>query len=253
MKLSAIDGALLLAGSLLIFLLVQRWLHLELQSVLLIITRRPVVALGIFSVLFFPGVFLHESSHFLMARLLGVRTGRFSVVPKLLSNGTLRLGYVETAPTDPLRDTLIGAAPLITGMTAVATIGLKVLGISPIVSLMFQRNWTSLALEAVKIPAQPDFWLWFYLLFVISSTMLPSASDRRAWWSIGVVVIIFGLAAFIPGLSTWMVENLAPVINRGLRSLAVIFAISGAVHLVLAPPTWLLKITLARLSGVRVV
>lgn len=253
MTLSAIDGGIYFAGSLLVFLLVQRWLHVELQSVLLLITRKPASALGIFSLLFFPGVLLHELSHYLMARLLGVRTGKFSVLPKVLANGNLRLGYVETAQTDPLRDTLIGAAPLITGMAAVGFIGLKLMGIFPLTSLVFQKDWSSLAAEVTRLPSLPDFWLWFYITFVISSTMLPSASDRRAWWSIGLVMVVLVLAALIPGLSGWIVSTAAPVLNRGLRSLAVIFTISGIVHLSLAFPTWLLKIILVRVTGYRAV
>ena len=54
--------------------------------------------MGIFSILFLPGVFLHEFSHFVMAKILRVRTGKFSIFPQSLPDGRLQLGYVETAP-----------------------------------------------------------------------------------------------------------------------------------------------------------
>src|SRR5512143_2626739 len=104
-------------------LFAQRWLHREVQWVFLLITRSPSVSVGLFSLLFFPGVLLHELSHFLMARLLGVRAGRFSLLPSVVEGGKLRLGFVETAETDWVRDALIGAAPLITGGAAVAYLG----------------------------------------------------------------------------------------------------------------------------------
>ena len=69
--------------------------------------------MAIFSFIFLPGVFLHELSHFIMAKLLGVRTGRFSLLPQSLPDGRLQLGYVETTRSDIVRDSLIGAAPLI--------------------------------------------------------------------------------------------------------------------------------------------
>jgi len=253
LNLAALDGPIIFAGCLLVFIVVQRWLHGELQAVLLLLTRRPAAALGIFSLLFFPGVLLHETSHYVMARLLGVRTGRFSLVPKVMANGTLRLGFVETSVTDPLRDTLIGAAPLISGVLVMTILGLKPLGILPLTEWVFKGDWATLASEVVKLPARPDFWLWFYLAFAVSSTMLPSASDRRAWWSIGLVVAVLALLAILPGVSGWMMENLAPVVNRSLRGLAMIFAASGIIHLVLAPPTWLLKLLLMRITGLRVV
>src|SRR5512142_246629 len=87
-------------------LFAQRWLHREIQWVFLLITRSQMLSLGMFSFLFFPGVLLHELSHFVMARVLGVRTGRFSLLPSLMEDGKLRLGYVETADTDLLRDAL---------------------------------------------------------------------------------------------------------------------------------------------------
>ncbi|HEY4693736.1 MAG TPA: hypothetical protein VIH16_09885 [Bellilinea sp.] len=248
-----LDGVLLLAACLLAFVLVQRWLHRELQAVFLLLTRRPVSALGLFSLLFFPGVLLHEMSHYIMARLLGVRTGRLSLFPKVLANGTLRLGFVETAATDPLRDTLIGAAPLISGMAVVSYLGFKPLGILPLTNLLLATDWTAFWSEAAQLPSRPDFWLWFYLAFAVSSTMLPSASDRRAWWSVALVFGIVLVVAILPGVSSWMLENLASPVNRGLRTLAVLFAASGIIHLVLAPPAWLAKILLSRITGLRVV
>ena len=111
----AFDGFLWLVISLVPFLFVQRWLHRELQALLLLITRRQGLSLGLFSLFFFPGVLLHESSHYVMARVLGVKTGRFSLLPELTENGKLRMGYVETEQAGALADALIGTAPLLAG------------------------------------------------------------------------------------------------------------------------------------------
>src|SRR5512142_3077223 len=119
-------------------LFAQRWLHREIQWVFLLLTRSQALALGLFSLLFFPGVLLHELSHFLMARLLGVRTGRFSLLPSLVEGGKLRLGFVETAEADLVRDALIGAAPLITGGAAVAYLGITHLGLTALASHVWQ-------------------------------------------------------------------------------------------------------------------
>ena len=64
--LSNLDGLwwlLLLLGPL---LLLQRSLHREIQVLFLVVTRRPDIAIALFSVLFFPGVLLHEGSHYLV-------------------------------------------------------------------------------------------------------------------------------------------------------------------------------------------
>lgn len=203
--------------------------------------------------LLFPGVFLHELSHYVMARLLGVRTGRFSLLPKVMANGNLRLGYVETAATDPLRDTLIGAAPLISGMVVVTLLGINQLGIMPLTSSLIAWDWQTLWAEAVKLPSRPDFWLWFYLAFAVSSTMLPSSADRRAWWSIGLFVGLVLILTILPGVSAWMLENVAPILDRGLRAMAIVFIASGLIHVVLIPPSWLIRIVISRVTGLRVV
>src|SRR5258707_14290653 len=88
----------------------QRLLHREIQAVFLILTRNPQLMMGIFHFIFLPGVFLHEASHFLMAKILRVPTARFSILPEPLTDGRLLLGNVETAQSDVHRDSMIVAA-----------------------------------------------------------------------------------------------------------------------------------------------
>jgi hypothetical protein len=138
-------------------------------------------------------------------------------------------------------------------MIVVTALGLKPLGILPLTSLLFEGNWAAFWSQAGLIPGRPDFWLWFYLAFVVSSTMLPSASDRRAWWSMGLVLLLVIFLALIPGVSDWMVANLAGRINSGLRAVSMVFAASSLIHIVLAIPAFFIKLMLARITGLRVV
>jgi hypothetical protein len=70
----------------------QRLLHREIQAVFLIITRNAQLTMGIFQFIFLPGVFLHEASHYVMAKILRVPTGHFSILPNPLPDGRLQLG-----------------------------------------------------------------------------------------------------------------------------------------------------------------
>jgi hypothetical protein len=241
---------LLTLGPLLLF---QRWLHREIQLVLYIITRRHAASLVIFSLLFFPGVLLHETSHYLMARLLGVRTGGFSLIPALMPDGKLRLGYVETTATDVFRDSLIGTAPLITGGVMVAYLGLGPLGLVPLSTFITAGDWPGFWRGFLALPQQTDFWLWFYLAFTVSSTMLPSASDRRAW--LPVALLFMGLAAFalLVGAGPWMLENLAPWLNSALQAMATIFGVSLALHIAMLLPFRLLRELILAITRQRVV
>jgi len=241
---------LLWLGPLLLF---QRGLHREIQSVFLLLTRRADLAVAIFSLLFFPGVLLHEGSHYLMAKILGVPTGRVSLIPQSIGGNRLRLGFVETGKTDILRDALIGTAPLLIG-------GIFV-GYAGIVKLDLLSAWEGIAsgnIEAVldSLAASfsvPDFWLWFYLTVTVSSTMFPSPSDRRAWLPVALIVgVILGLA-LIFGAGPWMSKNLLPVLNDALGSVAIVFAISATVNMLVLIPTWALRKIISRLTGMQVV
>jgi hypothetical protein len=98
------------------------------------------------------------------------------------------------------------------------------------------------------LPEQPDFWLWFYLAFAVSTTMLPSASDRRAWLPVSLVVLVLLLLVVVAGGGPWMLENVAPWLNRGLRALAAVFGISLAIHVILWLPSRLLREVISRLT-----
>ena len=248
-----LDGFLWLLLLLGPFLVVQRGLHREVQAIFLLITRRVDIALALFSVLFFPGILLHESSHYLMARLCGVRTGRFSLIPRPLEDGRLQLGFVETAPADWLREALIGAAPLLTGGLFVAYAGLALLGLLELWQALVNNGPSAFMDTLLGIFSQPDFWLWFYLAFTVSSTMLPSASDRRAWLPLGLVLAALLALSVLAGAGPWLLANLAEPLNIVLKAVAVVFGISMAIHLALLLPVWVLRVGLSRLLKLDVV
>lgn len=235
-----------------LLMLLQRQLHFESQAVFLLLTRRPEIAIVLFSILLFPGVVLHEGSHFLVASLFGVSTGRFSLLPKPLPKGRLRLGYVETRATDPFRDALIGIAPLLAGCIFIAFVGLGPLRLGQLAAPLATGGLKSVLPVLSQVYQRPDFFLWFYLTFAVSSTMLPSASDRRAWVPIGIFFIVLAAIALLVGAGPWLVAHLFPRVNSAFAAVAMVFGISVAVHALLLPPLWLLRLALGRLTGMKV-
>lgn len=233
--------------------ILQRRLHYEIQAILFLLTKRIDLALAIFSIIFLPGVILHELSHFLMAKTLKVPVGKFSIIPQPLSGGKLRLGYVETAPTDFFRDAMIGTAPLITGSLFVAYAGL--------INLDFGSYWSQINLGEISSFSmilrdavdQPDFWIWFYLIFVVSSTMFPSATDRRAWSPILLTSgILFGLI-LISGAGPWLWTNFGEYLVSLVEVLSLIFILSTIIHIILLLPSWIIRLSLVRIFNLKVV
>jgi hypothetical protein len=250
---SNLDGLVWLFCSLVPLLLLQRRLHREIQAVFFLITRRLDIAVVIFSIIFFPGVLLHEGSHYLVARLLGVRTGGFSLIPRPLGDGKLQLGYVETVSADWLREALVGAAPLITGGLFVAYAGLFQLKLITLWQALWAGSLDIFLGSFRTLMSRPDFWLWFYLALVVSSTMLPSESDRRAWLPLGLILLSLLGISLVAGAGPWLYQNLASPLNQVLRSISIVFTISGALHLILLPFIWLFRHLLARILGLEVV
>ncbi len=231
----------------------QRFLQREIQAIFLLITRQPEISVALFSLLFLPGVLLHETSHFLMARLLGVRTGRFSIIPKKLEGGRLQLGYVETAKTDFFRDALIGLVPLITGGIFVAYAGVSHLGLNLVWFSLTHARISSFNEAIRSVIGRPDFWLWFYLIFAVSSTMLPSASDRRAWVPLVLAVLAFVGMILLVGAGPWLLSKLGSTLTAAIDAVFMVFGITVIIHLILSPPLWLIRKIISRMVGLQVV
>ena len=193
----------LLLTTLLIFLLafgavwlLERTVHRTLQSIALITTGHVEAATVLYAVPLFPGVALHELSHAVMATVLGVKVRDFSLWPKRQAGG-IRLGCVEILRTDAVRASFIGAAPLFFGSAALIAIGLYVFNSSALV----QRDWragdvSAFAAQILATVSAPDALLWFYLVFAIANSMMPSPSDTQSWPPvIGFLVVAVGGAS----------------------------------------------------------
>ncbi|HSB65078.1 MAG TPA: hypothetical protein VLD65_00785 [Anaerolineales bacterium] len=242
---------LLLLLAPLVFL--ERFLQREIQAIFLLLTRQPEISMALFSLLFLPGILLHELSHFLMAKLLDVPTGRFSIIPRKLEGGRIQLGYVETVSTDFVRDALIGVAPLVTGVIFIVIAGVARLGINSLWDVILQGRLNSLSSILPAMVDRPDFWLWFYLVFAVSSTMLPSASDRRAWLPLILVMLFLIGIGLLAGIGPWLVTTLGRPLKAALDALVMVLGITVLIHLVVLAPLYFLRKLFSRILGLQVV
>jgi len=99
-----------LLGSILLFLILawlSRQISLNIQFPFYTLTRSQNSATLAIFLLFLPGVFIHESAHWTMARLLGLKTSKFRVWPKQQGK-YIGLGSVSVEASDPIRDSLVG-------------------------------------------------------------------------------------------------------------------------------------------------
>jgi hypothetical protein len=232
--------------------LLERWIHRHLQGLWLLLFRDPDIATVLYSVVMLPGVALHEFSHWVVATLLGVRTGRFSLLPERLEDGTLRLGFVETEKTDVLREGLIGAAPLLAGCAVILAIGFGPLNLSPVGEALAAGDLAGMAQKLLVTTTASDAWLWLYVLFTVSNSMLPSASDRRAWLPLLIVALILAGLLVYAGFGALVLNAVSGPVESAVRALAIAFSITVALNVACVPLLWLLEKSLSRLTGLRV-
>lgn len=238
--LSGFDGLLWFALALLGLTLLQRLLHTEIQIILFYLTRSQKWTIILFSLIFLPGVLLHEASHYLMAKLLQVRTGRFSIWPRPLPNGQLQLGYVEIGRTDALRSTWVGLAPLLSGLTFLY-VAAHTMNLSPLWAVLRDGKWELFWLGLRLLPTIPNFPAWFYLSLVISSTMTPSASDRHGWAASALLIGALGTLLFLSGSGPWLVQHILQPLNEILRGLSLLLLLSLLFHVTAYIPVRLLR------------
>ncbi len=194
----------------------KRWLSRHLYGLGLLLTGNHDIAILLYFVLLFPGVLVHELSHWLTAKLLRVRTGRISIGPTKRRGGSTRFGAVSIARTDPLRESVIGLAPLVVGSVLILLIAYLVFGLTVPQDLTIDSPLQDIRSTLWRYFSVPNFWLWVYLIFSISNAMLPSETDRQAWFSLALycgvaLVVLYGLGIVQqvpPHISAWLFSAL---------------------------------------------
>lgn len=211
-----------------LMLFLQRWLQQHIQGLTYAVTGNPGCAVRALFLVLLPGVVLHEFSHWLVANLVGVRTGRVSIGLGKMRGKHFSLGSVTVEKSDPLRESLIGVAPFIFGILAVwALMGL---GFG-----LWSPQSVSQVLETLgAVIRDPLTWVALYFVFAVSTSMIPSESDREPW---GVIIAIFagiGLLALVLGWSPNITPELLQWGQQGLNTLIFVFGIIVVVNGTLA-------------------
>jgi len=144
------------------------------------------LSINLISLIFLPGVFIHELSHLLVAAILFVPVGEMEFIPKKSGDG-VKLGSVEIAKTDPIRRSIIGFAPVFLGLMIV--VGMVYLFSS---NLLFFQNQGVYVYVAVIL-------LLTYLLFAVSNTMFSSKVDMEGTVEILITLFIIFAVTYILG------------------------------------------------------
>jgi hypothetical protein len=240
-----------LTATLVLLLVIERWIHRHLQGTMLLLTGDSEIAVVLYALPLLPGIIVHELSHALAAALLGVRVGRISIRPRRTGQH-VQLGFVPVEKTDAVRNSLIGLAPLLIGSGIILLIGHLVFGVGSVETALAQGNWPSAVESLLDMLDAPDTWLWAYVVFVVSNTMLPSRADRQAWAPVILFLLLIGSLVWVAGLGPAILTGLAGPLGTALRWLAMICGLTIAVDL---PVMFLITVVerlLERVKGMQV-
>ena len=237
-------------------LLLQRWIHSHLHGISLLLMGKPERAVILYAIILFPGVMLHEISHWLMATLLGVRTGSFSLLPRRQADGSVQLGYVEYYKSSSLgafRESMIGGAPLVTGTAVILLIGFRIFGVTNLTAAIQSGDVDTLVTALSQVYAVPDFLVWLYLLFAVSNAMMPSRSDRRAWPALILTLLIIAIALVLLDIEAVIFAGIANWGQTIFGYLGSALSMAIAVDILFMIVLSLVEGLISRIKGVNVV
>lgn len=216
-------------------LLLRRWISRHTQIILMLLTRHDQMAMLLNQLVFLPGVLLHEVSHWLMAVVVGARTVSLSVWPARQLDGSLRLGYVQTERVDFVREALIGIAPLLSGSAVVIVISYSHLAMSSLWAALATGNVRQFFQIVAGQANTADLLIWLYILFALSNTMLPSASDWRAWPAVVALLVALGVGVTVAGAEQLVLQTFGGLLVTVIRLIASAFTITIVIDLLVAP------------------
>lgn len=161
---------------LLLLFFTSRMLTRSLSSFFFHVTKSQTTTIHLLSILFLPGVIIHELAHMLVASVLFVPVGEIEFFPKITEHG-VKLGSVAIAKTDPVRRALIGFAPVIVGL-----------------SILFGVLFYITTANSVIVTNLVASFIIFYTVFEIGNTMFSSNKDMEG------TLELFGVIAFFVSL-----------------------------------------------------
>lgn len=205
----------IIAIELLILFALSKKLHIGFGRLFYRITKNPKGTTYLLAVLFLPGTFVHEMSHFLSALFLLVPVGQFELMPEIQDEKRIKLGSVPIGKTDFIRRFLIGSAPFVVGNILIFLI-IYFLTIKSVL-------WWHIVLAV-------------YLVFEIGNTMYLSKKDMEGAWKM-LLVFMFLIAVFyIIGLrfqmnifQTLFSENTLMVLRNVAKFLFIPIIIDGII------------------------
>lgn len=218
---------------------VERWLHQHIFKVGWLLTNNFQITTILYYSLFLPGIVLHELCVWLLAGLLRVRAERAISFPAAQEIGELRLNFIRLSPqAGRIRKFIISLAPLAAGIGALWLLAEGVFRWRTALVPLDAGGIDALAVALQTVVRTADFWLWFYLAFVIANTMFPALPLLQNWRHKAIAAIVLLVLAYLArtidsGFSLALLESLGVALLQVLAfNLLVVAGLGTAESLI---------------------
>lgn len=211
----------------------KRWLHQHIFKLGWLLTRDFRITTILYYTFFLPGIVLYELVFWLVAGILDVRAERAISIPEEQDIGELRLGFVRLSrKAPPYKVTFITISPFFVGLIVIWFIASNIFDIRAITTILSRNAGIRLVSDTVEYGLSvPDFWLWFYVLFTVSNTMVPDVQIVKNWWWLVGVAGLMCLLLLLLGAGEIIANVLSGPVALGLNALSAVFALVVVVDL----------------------
>lgn len=217
-----------------------------------LVTKSYETTTTLYYTFFLPGVFLHEFIYWLAAGMLNVRAERSIAYPEKQEIGELKLNFVRLSKkASPFKVAIINSIPPIVGLAVIWIIAVNIFDVGAALETMSGGQLDDIGIAIGDIVATADFWLWTYLVFTISNTMLPSEQQGifqglRPIILIGLIITgVIVIAGFGDEFASALID---PIVN-GLNGLSLLFVVIMSVNVVGLAILSLIENTIERVTG----
>lgn len=217
-----------------------------------LVTKQYQTTTILYYAFFLPGILLNQAIFWLAAGFLNVSAERTIAWPQKQEIGELKLDFIRLSKNvSSVRFAIISTAPLLVGLVSVWLIANNVLNVPTFLTELNKDGFlVDISTAVSHFTNAPDFWIWVYLAFTISNTMMPNFANLRGWRIIlGIIgVLIVGLYVLGAGDQVVM-NNLRGPVTDALNSLSSVFAIIIGVDIFMVVVLGTLEAIIERITG----
>jgi hypothetical protein len=242
---------LVLGGLLYLLRRLETWLHQHIFKVGWLLTHQFQTTTILYYAFFLPGIVVNQFMYWAVAGLLNVRADRAIAWPQKQEIGELKLSFVKLSKNvDAFRLALISSTPLIVGIILVWHIANNLLNVPGFLADLRGSYPLDLSDASARFTAAQDFWLWVYIAFTISNTMMPDFQNLHGWRVLlsGLGVVVMVLYALGAGNAV-IFDALKGPITNSLNALSSIFAVIIGLNLFMVAVLGSIEALVERITG----